>query len=234
MKKLSTNWLTEKLIDFEYKKYMLLAYFSEVHKSFENNLLYPHFSELIEHYKNVVSLKETKKMMSDAFPMRLSGIDIENFNMEYEKIIEDDSLLKEIEQVIDYSIPKFEFYLKEGKKIYDFIEQHITISPVGVMPLSADFGYLFLNNANKLTYVYEYRTTIFEAPEEKYKGIHTAFVTTYTKNFTTTYEFIKSDLIRKKKDLPNPATYAMETGFEIPLNETLLPLAKRLLMRHIA
>jgi hypothetical protein len=210
---------------------MLLAYFSEVHNQFEKNFLYPHFSEIIEHYKNVVSLKESKRLMNESFPTRLSKIDLENFNLEYRKIIEDNGLLQELEQIIDYSIPKFEHYLKEGKKIFDFIEKHISIMPVGVVPLNPDFGYLILNNASRLTYVYEYRTTIFESPGEKFRGIHTTFIDTYTKNFTTTYEFIKTDLLKKKRDLPNPATYALETSFEVPLNETLLPMAKRILMR---
>ncbi|MBA3899775.1 MAG: hypothetical protein H0X62_06125 [Bacteroidetes bacterium] len=233
MKNLSKNWLTEKLIDFEYKKYILLAYFSEVNQNFDKNFLYPHFSEIIEHYKNLVSLKESKKIMSDAFPTRLSKMNLENFNLEYKKIVQDDELLKEIEQIIDFSIPKFEYYLKEGKNIFDFIENNISVSTVGLVPLNPDFGYLFLNNANKLTYIYEYRTTIFEGPEEKYRGLQTIFVETYKKNFTTTYEFIKTDLLKKKKDLPNPATYAIETSFEVPLHQTLLPVAKRILMRVI-
>jgi hypothetical protein len=233
MKNLSKNWLTEKLIDFEYKKYMLLAYLSQVNENFEKKLLYPHFSEIIEHYKNIIALKESKKLMSDAFPSRLSTIDLEHFNMEYTKIVQDDELLKEIEQIINYSIPQFEHYLNEGKNIFDFIENHICVSTVGLVPLNPDYGYLFINNANKLTYIYEYRSTIFEGPDEKFRGLHTIFVDTYEKNFTTTYEFIKTDLLKRKKDLPNPATYALETSVEVPLNETLLPVAKRILMRVI-
>ena len=235
MKQLSKNWLTEKHIDFEYKKYVLLAYFSEVNNSFEQNFLYPCFSEIIEHYKNVVSIKENKKLISDAFPSRLQKIDLETFNLEYEKIITDDRLFSELEQIIDFSIPKFEYYLKEGKKIFDFIENNISISPVGVVPLKPDYGYMFLKNGNnKITYVYEYRTTLFEGSEDKYRGIHTIFIDTYKENFSTTFEFIKSDLIRKKKDLPNPAAYAMETDLVVPLNETFLPIAKRMLIKHIS
>ncbi|MDQ3190022.1 MAG: hypothetical protein M3Q58_00350 [Bacteroidota bacterium] len=235
MKQLSKNWLTEKHIDFEYKKYVLLAYLSEVNNSFEQNMLYPCFSEIIEHYKNVMSVKENKKIISDAFPSRLQKIDLELFNIEYKKMIEDSDLFAELEQIINYSILKFEYYLKEGKKIFDFIENNTTISPVGVVPLNADYGYLLLKNGhNKITYVYEYRTTIFEGSEDKYRGLHTVFIEAYKRNFTTTFEFIKSDLIRKKRDLPNPATYAMETDLVVPLNETFLPIAKRMLIRHIS
>jgi hypothetical protein len=233
MKQLSKNWLTEKLIDFEYKKYMLLAYLSEVNSSFEQNLLYPHFADIIEHYKYLMALKESKKTISDAFPSRLSNISLENLELAYKKVVEDDELLKEIEQIIDFSIPQFEHSLKEGKHIFDFIENSISFSTVGLMPLNPDFGYLFINNANKLTYIYEYRSTIYEGSEEKFRGLQTTYVDVYEKNFTTTYEYIKTDLLKRKRDLPNPATYALESSFEVPFNETLLPIAKRILMKVI-
>jgi hypothetical protein len=235
MTMLSKNWLTEKHIDFEYKKYMLLAYFSEVKTNFDKTCLYPHFSEIIEHYKNVISVKQNKKLISDSFPSKLQKIDLERFNLEYQKFIEDNELFAELEQIIDYSIPKFEYYLREGKKIYDFIEQRVTLSPVGIVPLKPDYGYLLLRNGgHKITYVYEYHSTIFEGPDEKYRGIHIAFLDTYKKNLTTTYEFIKSDLLKRKKELANPAAYVLESDISIPLNETLLPVAKRMLMREIS
>ena len=66
MNKLSPNWITEKHIDFEYKKYLLLAYLTEVNNHFEKNILYPCFSDVIEHYKNVTSLKQHKKFIEDS------------------------------------------------------------------------------------------------------------------------------------------------------------------------
>jgi hypothetical protein len=49
-----------------------------------------------------------------------------------------------------------------------------------------------------------------------------------------TYENIKSELIRGKKDLPNPAVYSIETDLTCPVEETLLPIAKRSLVRYIS
>jgi hypothetical protein len=41
MESLKDNWLTDGLIDFEYKQYMLLAYFKSVKESFNRVELYP-------------------------------------------------------------------------------------------------------------------------------------------------------------------------------------------------
>ena len=52
MKKLSPDWITEKHIDFEYKKYVLLAYLQEVNMNFEKTHLYPFLADLVDHYRN--------------------------------------------------------------------------------------------------------------------------------------------------------------------------------------
>ena len=132
MATLSKNWITEKLIDFEYKKYILLAYLQEVNKHFELNRLYPDMSELISHYHNTKILKENKKQLFDSFPRQVKKVDVQHFFIQYEKLLQDDELMKEIESIIDYSIPKFEHYLNEGKQIYEFAEKHMEIFPVGV------------------------------------------------------------------------------------------------------
>ena len=235
METLSKNWITEKLIDFEYKKYILLAYLQQVDKHFELNKLYPDLSELISHYHNTKTLKENKQQLFDAFPSQLKSIDMQNLFFQFEKILKDDELMQEIETIIDYSMPRFEHYLNEGKKIYDFIEEHLEIIPVGVIPLNTNFGYLFLKGGKlNQTNVFEYRITIFENPTEKFRGINTGFVRAYNYSFTNTFETIKTDLIRENKNLPNPATYAIETELDIPLQETFLPIAKRSLVRYFA
>jgi hypothetical protein len=52
MDKLKDNWLTDGLIDFEYKKYQLLAYFKNVKESFQRVELYPFLGDMIFHYRN--------------------------------------------------------------------------------------------------------------------------------------------------------------------------------------
>jgi hypothetical protein len=49
-----------------------------------------------------------------------------------------------------------------------------------------------------------------------------------------TCENIKAELIRNRSLLPNPAVYNIETSLQVPLQETLLPVAKRRLIRYIS
>jgi hypothetical protein len=235
MEKLNENWITENHIDFEYKKYLLLAYLQHVSERFDETKLYPALSELITHYRNLVMLREHKKSLFDSFPEKVSQADFTNFKLVYEKLSEDDKLMQEIESIIEFSIPQLQHYLSEGKKIYDFIESKINIFPVGIQPIHFDAGYLFLRSGNKNeTRIYEYQLTIFESAEEKYRAISLQYIQSYEKTIVNTYENIKVDLIRYHHNLPNPATYVIETELLVPLEETLLPLAKRSLVKFIS
>ena len=163
MDKLSENWITEKHIDLEYKRYVLLAYLQHVSERFEEVRLYPALSELVNHYRNLIALKENKKNLSDSFPEKLTQTDLNNFKLVYEKLCDDDKLMQELQSIIEFSIPQFQKHLSEGKKIYDFIESKITIFPVGIMPIHYDEGYLMLKSGTHgETRVYEYHITIFE------------------------------------------------------------------------
>jgi hypothetical protein len=235
MSKLSKNWITEKHIDFEYKKYVLLAYLQEVEKHFELSRLYPSLAEVIEHYRAAKAILENRDMISDAFPKRIKGLSADEIRLKYEAVLKDDALMEEITSILEYSIPRFKETAEEGKKIYEFVEEHMNLFPVGLIPLDNMEGYLFLKGGNSpRAHVYEYKVTLFEQPDEKYRAIHTTFLTDFNLGLATTFETIKTRLIREKREKPNPAAFAVESEMDFPLTETFLPIAKRMLVRHIA
>ncbi len=93
MKKLSETWFAEGYIDFELKKYTLLAYLQEINKHFNEKKLYPQLADLIFHYNNIVAFRENKKHLQEHFPKRLTGIQIEKLQLFYEQMIQDDELI---------------------------------------------------------------------------------------------------------------------------------------------
>jgi hypothetical protein len=235
MKTLSETWFAEGYIDFELKKYTLLAYLQEINSGFRENKLYPQLADIIFHYNNMVSFRGNKKLLQDQFPKRLTGIQLEKLTLLYEQVIEDDELMKELEDIIHYATGKMQKTISNGTEIYEFVEAKILILPVGIVPLDNTEGYFFLNNGKgKDTLVYQYRLTIFEKHDEKYRGIKADFIDSWYHSITSTYEHIKMDLIRRKSNLPNPAVYAIETSYRFPVEETLLPVAKRYLVKFIS
>lgn len=234
MKQLHYNWITEGLLDFEYKKYILLAYLKEVSKNFDQSKLYPFLSHLVAHYNNIIALKEKKQQVTNQFPKNLTKIDLRDFKLHYESIIADDEYMEIIEEITNYAIPLFRKHLHEGTELYDFVEDKLNIFPVGVMPIHNSEGYLFIKtNPKKATQVFEYTITFFESANENYRGIKTQFLASYKSSASNTFENIKFDLIKNHKKLPNPATYALESKLDFPLQETILPIAKRVLVKEV-
>ncbi|HMU45844.1 MAG TPA: hypothetical protein PKC72_05710 [Chitinophagaceae bacterium] len=234
MKQLSETWFAEGRIDFELKKYTLLAYLQEVNRYFNETKLYPQLADIIFHYNNIVAFRENKKYLQEHFPKKMNGIQLEKLQLLYEQMIEDDELMQELEDIIHYSASRIKKTIESGTEIYEFVEEKLNICPVGIIPLDTKEGYFFLSSGNeKNTRVYQYRLSIFEKHDEKYRSIKTTYIDDRSKSISSTYEHIKSELIRHRRDLPNPAVYSIETGYGFPVNETLLPIAKRCLVKFI-
>lgn len=234
MGELRENWLTEGLIDFEYKKYIVLAYLNKVKSAFGKTELYPFLSDLVHHYNNLVSLKENKAQLNEAFPTELSLDSIRNLELTWNKLVEDDAMMKEIEAIVSFALPEFKSSLDEGAQIYDYVEAHCEISPVGLTSLYAREGYLFLSQPPATeTNVYRYHLTFFDA-KESMRGIHIEHVRTMQRSIANTYEHIKLQLIREFKAIPNPSVYLVHSKLKFPYTQTLVPVAKRLLIKQVS
>ncbi len=234
MVQLNENWLTEGLVDYEYKKYILLAYLKQVKESFTKIELYPFLSDLVFHHRNLIAIRENKSMFYNRFPSRLSLEHLQNLEINYKKIIEDDAVMHEIESIIEFALPQFKSSLDEGSFIYEYVESQCEISPVGLTSLYAKEGYLFVTQPpQNETNIYRYQLTIFDNVNEKLRGIHTQLISTSERSFTNTHEQMKLKLIRQFSDLPNPATYLVVSKLKFHIAQTLMPIAKRLLIKKI-
>ena len=140
-----------------------------------------------------------------------------------------------MEEIIHYSASEMKTTISNGAEIYDFVEGNLTISPIGLVPLDIQEGYFFLSAGNtRSTRVYQYRLYIFEKHDEKFRSIKTNYVEQRQRSMVNTYENIKYELIRQRTDMPNPAVYSIETKLSFPVEETLLPIAKRSLVKYIS
>src|SRR5258708_3168424 len=193
MKQLSDTWFAEGYIDFELKKYTLLAYLQEVNKYFTENKLYPQLGDVIFHYNNLVAFRENKKLLQEHFPKKLTGIQLEKLQLLYEQMIEDDELMQELENIIHYSAEKMKKAISSGTELYEFVEGNLNIFPVGLIPLDPNEGYFFLSEGSfSSTRVYKYRLSFFEKHDEKYRAIRTEYIDQWERNIVNTYENIKA------------------------------------------
>lgn len=250
---LRSNWITEKQIDFEYKSYLLLAYLKEVDESFSRSRLYPYFPDLIGHHQNLLHLRNERLSLAGKFPKELTKIDLKEPKLEYKSLLRDGEIMDEINSIVEYSIPKIEYYIEEGNSIYNLVREKINIFPVGVLPIYVKEGYIlltFFSGGRKKANIFQYCLSLYlsqrtdtsqdsfatsaENQGQMFCNIQTRYVTTMTMTAANTFENIKTQLIKNNPELPNPATFAVESELSFPLNETLLPVVKKLLVQYVA
>lgn len=235
MYNLKPNWLTEGLIDFEYKKYILLAYLQNVQRAFGRVELYPFLADLIMHYRNLETIREGKNLMANAFPKELSPERISSLELFYKQAVQDDELMKELESIIDFALPKFKNSLDEGSYVYEYVESQCELTPIGLTTLYANEGYLFVSQPPQTaTDIYRYQVSVFESGHDQYRGLHLALLATEVRSIANTYESMKVRLIRQHRELPQPTAYLLTSKVIFPYQHTLLPVAKRLLMKYLA
>ena len=135
---------------------------------------------------------------------------------------------------MSYAIPVLKTTLNEGKELYELVEEHCVLEPIGICPLYVNDGYMLMHQSTKnTTQVYQYQITVFEHAQESYRGIHTHYLETHKKSVGQTFEHLKMQLIRKYKELPNPSTYLIDIRIDIPFHETAMPVAKRMLVKYL-
>lgn len=233
METLSENWITERLIDFEYKKYVLLDYLQKVKSHFNEQKLYPDFAELIAHYKNLIALKNNTSALESSFKKTIKGIDYEKLALMYESTINDETL-NELKQIIAFSEPLFVDELQKGKSIFDFAEKHILTNHIGILPIYKQEGYFILYPyQSRQVFVYTYNFAKITLLQQEVLGLNCKYFSSYVLSLSKTVDKLKLDIIDANPQFPNPAVYLFKANAALPNEETFLPIAKRLLYKNL-
>ncbi len=234
MKTLSKNWITEGLIDFEYKKYQLLAYLQEAEREFQAVKLYPALSDLIDHHRLLLELDSGKTELRNLFPKALNGINLQKAQLHFEQKVEDGEVMKEISQITAYALPRIATQIEDGKSIYNFVEEQVEFEPVGIQPIYNREGFILMTQENKSNiHAFRYKSNLLQLAGEKFRSITFWFLGIFQKTLINTLERLKMQLIRDVRELPNPATWRLHSHHTVPIQETLVPISKRLVLQQI-
>lgn len=233
MSKLNPEWLTERLIDPEYKKYVILAYLKSVKENFDQKKLFPDLREIENHYSASLDIKEKKKTLKGQFPRKITEVNFSDFRLIRESLTGEE--LEELDIILDYAIPRFRHMMELGGEIDEMVSDSLRVSPVGIVPLHLEEGYILLyEEIINETRIYKFKVTVYENAREKHRRVNTTFIDTARRTVANSFESIKLQLIKQDRSIPNPATYLVESKFVYPLEETLLPIAGRKVAQYIS
>jgi hypothetical protein len=122
-----------------------------------------------------------------------------------------------------------------GKLLFEYVKEQIRIEPVGISPIDKTEGYLFFyNKDSRNVEIYKYNSSPVKRLKNDSDEIKISFIAKMNVTLVYTVEQIKRELLKIYKELPNPATFLIQAEIDIPHRETLIPVAKKLLIRKIA
>ncbi|MBS1629026.1 MAG: hypothetical protein JST27_03115 [Bacteroidetes bacterium] len=232
---LSETWFVEGTVDFEMQKYRLLAYLRDVDALFGKQELYPQLSDVIFHHENLIAFRNNKQFLQDAFPRRMSELNLQQAELIYERMLEDDELMQELEDITAYALMRIRKTIGMGTELYDEVAHTMEVYPVGLLPVYKDQGYLLLRwGSHQETRAYSYSVSLFERGDAQYRGLKMSYLNSWTRSLMHTPQHIKTELTRQAHSMENPAFFALETALEWPLQATILPIARRVFIRYLS
>jgi hypothetical protein len=229
--RLDLNLFTKVRDDIEKRQYIILSELKKISSEFQYYRIYPHLSRLIEIRTTLIEVINRLSDLRSKFPKRIGKIDWVNRTIEHEVVFVDGTDLKAVENLINWALPEIEKVIHEGIAIHEYVEKELSVEHVGILPNYRDEGYFFIpdNSTSKLN-LFRFEVSLFQSSEDQYRALKTRFLKSLENRVQRSPASIKLELIRDEKEMPNPATYAFDTGLDFPFNQTILPVAKRKLM----
>jgi hypothetical protein len=221
--------------DNETRQYHILQGIKEAHAEFSHNMLYPTLRELLDLYRALEQIIQRKGDIESHLPATLQSIDLINQTLVYEPTDAAGLDFKHTALLITWALPLLRTAIEEGMAIFNFIDEHITIEQVGILPVYIEEGYWFVpDRRGSMMHVLRYEVSLFTSAQERFRALKTLHLESVPESSVHhSPESLKLGLIERFSDLPNPATFACETDMDFPFSETMMPIAKRKLMARV-
>jgi hypothetical protein len=233
MAELSLQQFLHAEVDAEGARYRVLQGLQEMQQALRHNIIYPHLGDLIHLHHTLRTVLQQFEQMRQALPGILREIDTEAQRLVYDRPAF--VPMGMVEELIQWSMPQIEETIEEGRTVFEFVDGQLHLEGVGLVPAYQNEGYLMVaDTGRKQLHVFRYHLSSLMQADERYRSLRTALVQSLSQpTIRLSPQEVKLHLVAERRDLPNPATWIVETEVDFPFESTVLPVAKRKLMRHL-
>lgn len=221
--------------DYESSRYRILSGLQHARQEFSRNRIYPPLAELIELYRTLKAITQGSAGIRSELPKRISRFDLKERRVVFEPIDLSGDDLAAIEELINWALPNILAAIEMGQTIFNFVDENLQLQEVGLLPSYVQEGYLLVPELRRgLLHVVRYEVSIFTGADQQYRNLKTETIETVPiARLGFSPGSIKQELMQSHRELPNPATYYFDTDLDFPFAETMLPVAKRKLLRKL-
>jgi hypothetical protein len=207
--------------DLESSKYLLLGKFKLCEIELNESRLYPTYQMLINIYSQLIDILESHNRI---FGKEYTDV-INEQEFEEKQMLINSELEKNFD-LMHWAFTHFNRLLENGRAIYDFVDENISIEAIGI---NSDYnmqGYFILpDNRERLLRIIKYERNL-------YKILKTREVANRKMGFITIpNEVLKNQMI--SDDILNQMIYMLDTGLDFPYVQTILPVAKRKFLSYL-
>ena len=238
MEQISLEIFFDSETDLEMNQYRILAGIKKARIEFGQKKIYPSLATLIKLNRELNQIKDERNSLRQKFPKQIKGFDVKEQKVIYETSmnLELNDSIENIFELIDWALPQINETIEEGTVLFDFVDKNMLLEQVGILPIYKEEGYFMITDNIALELqVHRYECSIFSSGTEKYRSLKTEIVKTEKQGILKRLpETIKQELIKERTDLPNPATFLFDSDLDFPFAETIMPVAKRKMISHIA
>lgn len=221
--------------DLERAQYEILGGLQNVRQAFSKNIIYPHLAQLVTLYNNLRTIVARLSELRGNLPGHIRGVDLERGKLLYDAVEMPCDDVAYLEELVHWALPSIQQAIDEGRTIFEFVDDNLHMEEVGIIPSYIHEGYLIVPDPNEGVWcILQYSLSVFTGPDERYRGLRTLHLEAVPAAAVgLTPQQVKLELVAERRDLPNPATYYFASDIDFPYEETVLPVAKRKLLRYL-
>ena len=201
--------------DAEAARYRVLAALQRARRAFARNCVAPDLARLVGLHRDLRALLDGSG--------RAVGVDWETGRVVHAAPPAPLAL-----SLARWAQPHVAGAVREGQALYEFAAEHAALDAVGVVPAYRDEGYLVVAAGGAVRPL-RYHVSSLAGADGRYRALRTSDVDVALDPLASPAVW-KAALAASDPDLPAPALFSLHTDLDLPVDETLLPVAKRKLL----
>ncbi|MGB3544649.1 hypothetical protein [Rubrivirga sp.] len=213
--------LFDVVADLEAAEYRVRSGLRTTRVAFRDLCVEPHFGAAVALHRSLSALVEGADVVDETGPV--TGVDWDTGRLTRQR--GDAPLALDLAR---WALPLLSDVLEEGKAVYEFVSDHVELSTVGLVPSYQDEGFLLIEDGDRLRAL-RYRVSPLTGPSGSYRALRTSALDVALDPRAVASEW-KAALAQAVPELPMPATFRLAADVDLPVDETLVPLAKRKLL----
>lgn len=208
--------------DAEAARYRILAGLAETQAAFRANCLSPWLGDLVTLHRSLAAL------VAGADSVEAKAGTVVDVDWEAGRLVRSGPEAPLAVGLARWALPKVEAAIFQGRTLYEFVAEHAALHAVGVVPTYRDEGFLLVGDAAAVC-VLRYRLSPLTAADGTYRALRTVRLDTALDPLAPPTVW-KAALAEAAPDLPAPAAFRLDAEVELPVDATLVPVAKRKLL----